>query len=242
MAAATTAITAGLSAAGAGASFSQAITSNRLAKQAEEKAAKFIADAKRKLDVNYMEGLQVPVEAYEIAQRQNLAQSQQATQGLRESGQREVIGGTGRVVEAGAGFSEQMRTSMQGDIYNRDVRIAQEESRLRDQRVRLDMGEAAGAQQAMADQEVLRADSIGSAFGSLSSGANDLFSGSALYGSTPADRAAMTLSQQSSMTLEEAQAAVSGLSRKQNMKLSKQGVKSDIYNNMDAFAPFRGDQ
>lgn len=189
MAAATTIVTAGLSAAGAGANFAQAVRSNRMAKQAEQAAAKFMADARKKMEVNFMEGVQVPTEAYEMAARQNLAQSQQATQMLRETDQRAVLGGVNRVQEQGAQAAEQLRTGLQGDLYNRDVRIAQEDSRLRDQMVQIDLAEVTGAQMAMADQERLRANAIGSAFGLLGQGAMDIFGSSPLYRMSGEDRA-----------------------------------------------------
>ena len=188
MAAATTIVTAGLSAAGAGANFAQAVRSNRMAKQAEQAAAKFMADARKRMEVNFMEGVQVPTEAYEIAARQNLAQSQQATQALRETDQRAVIGGIQGVQEQGAQAAERLRTGLQEDLFRRDLMVAQEDSRLRDQMAELDLAEVTGAQRAMADQERLRAQSIGSAFGLLGQGAVDVFSSAPLYGMSRDDR------------------------------------------------------
>lgn len=223
MAATTAIVTAGLSAAGAGAKFAQAVRSNRMAKQAEQAAAKFMADARKRMEVNFLEGVQVPTEAYEIAARQNLAQSQQATQALRETDQRAVIGGIQGVQEQGAIAAEQLRTGLQEDLFRRDLMVAQEDSRLRDQMAGLDLAEVTGAQRAMADQERLRAQAIGSAFGLLGQGAKDIFEDSALYRRRDPDRL-------SGATVRANAAKITDQMKRQqaNMMANTPGVMSDF--------------
>jgi hypothetical protein len=177
----TTAIAAGSALVSAGSSFAQAAKQQRKMREAEEAAAKYMDDARKKFTTNFAEQLQVPLEGYEMASDLNRQATQQTLEAMRESGQRAIIGGvTGLQQQAQAG-AEQLRMGMQQDLYERDKAIVAEESRLRDIQADLDLGEAAGAQQAAADAQALRAQSIESGFGALTSAATSLYEGSDLY-------------------------------------------------------------
>jgi len=188
MAAATAIALGATSVASAGASFAQAAKQQRQMREAEEAAAKYMDDARKKFSVNFAEQLQVPLEGYEMASdlnRQALAQNIEA---LRESGQRAVLGGVAGLQQQAQAGSEQLRMAMQQDLYERDRAIAAEESRLRDIQGEIDLGEAAGAQQAAADAQMMRAQSIESGLGSLASGATSFYEGSQLYKSGLSDK------------------------------------------------------
>ena len=60
-------IGAGVSAAGTGASFIQAGKARREANKAAEKAGKALEEARKKLQVNYLKGLSIQKEPYELA-------------------------------------------------------------------------------------------------------------------------------------------------------------------------------
>jgi hypothetical protein len=181
MAAATAIITTGLSLASAGASFAQASKQNRLEKEAAEAAAKYMEEAKKKFDVNYMEGVQVPLEGYETATRMNQASAAQSLEALKESGQRALIGGVGRIQEQSMLGAEQLRRSLQQDLYNRDIAVAEEASGNRDTLAGIDLGAAAGAQQAAADAQAKKIASIESGFSTLSDAATGLAKRQDLY-------------------------------------------------------------
>jgi hypothetical protein len=188
MAAATAIALGATSVASAGASFAQAAKQQRQMREAEEAAAKYMDDARKKFSVNFAEQLQVPLEGYEMASEMNRAASAQALEAMRESGQRAILGGVAGLQQQVQAGSEQLRMAMQQDLYERDKAIAAEESRLRDIQGEIDLGEAAGAQQAAADAQALRAQSIESGLGSLASGATSLYEGSKLYKSGLSDK------------------------------------------------------
>jgi hypothetical protein len=175
------AISAGVSLASAGAGFAQAAKEKRLMRDAQEAAAKYMEEAKTKIDVNYMEQLQVPLEGYEAAARQNLAIGMQSTDMLRESGQRALIGGVGKVNEQGQRFAEDQRIQMQRDLYDRDRLIAQEDSRIANQLAGLNLQQAEGAQIAAAQSDMNRAASIQGAFGNITDAATTTIEGLDLY-------------------------------------------------------------
>lgn len=177
----TTAIAAGTALASAGSSFAQAAKQKRQMKQAEEAAAKYMDDARKKFSTNFAEQLRVPLEGYEMASNLNKEVAGQALEAMKESGQRAIIGGVAGLQQQAQAGAEQLRMGMQQDLYERDKAIVSEESRLRDIQGEIDLGEAAGAQQAAADAQALRAQSIESGFGSLTSAATSLYEGSDLY-------------------------------------------------------------
>ena len=181
MAAATAIITTGLALGSAGASFAQASKQNRLEKEASEAAAKYMEEAKKKFDVNYMEGVQVPLEGYETATRMNQASAAQSLEALKESGQRALIGGVGRIQEQSMLGAEQLRRSLQQDLYNRDIAVAKEASGNRDTLAEIDLSSAVGAQQAVADAQAKKIASIESGFSTLSDASTELMKRQDLY-------------------------------------------------------------
>lgn len=194
-----TAIAAGLSLAGAGANFAQANKQQRLMRDAQEEAAKYMEEARQKLGVNYAEELQVPLEGYEAAAKMNLAAGQQATDALRESGQRAVIGGTGRVLEQQNRAAEQLRFGMQEDLYERDRLIAEEDQRIAQQLAGLDLATVEGAQIAAADADMNRANAITGAISGITNAGLTAFEGSNLYNPNRATRTGMAVGQVGSL-------------------------------------------
>jgi len=181
MAAATAIISTGIALGSAGASFAQASKKNRLEKEASEAATKYMDEAKKKLDVNYAEGVQVPLEGYENAARMNQASAAQSLEAMKESGQRALIGGVGRLQEQSMMGAEQLRQSLQRDLYNRDVAIAEEAAGNRDALAAIDLGGSAGAQEAAADADAQKTAAITSGVGSLAGAATTLMERQDLY-------------------------------------------------------------
>lgn len=177
----TTAIAAGSALLSAGASFKRSADEKRKFKQAEEAAAGLMEDARKQYSTNFAEQLQVPLEGYEMASNLNRDALSQNLDALRESGQRGIIGGVAGLQQQAQKGAEQLRMGMQQDLYERDKAIVSEESRLRDIQAEIDLGEAAGAQQAAADAQALSAQNMQAGFGSLTSAATSLYEGSDLY-------------------------------------------------------------
>ena len=172
----------GLNVLGIGLSIIQGIKAKRAQREAEARAERALNDAKRKIEVNRMEGLQVPLDAYDLNTQAILASQQQAVQGLRESGQRALQSGIqGSQMAAGQAFEGQ-RQQMAQDIYRRDQMIAQEQSDIDRMLASISLQEAEGAQIAAAQREQMGAQAFSGAIKGLGGAAQTMYESSSLYG------------------------------------------------------------
>ena len=134
-------------------SFSQAGKSKRAQRDAESKADAMMRTARKRLDINYMEELSIKKEPYELQREALLQQGATALQAAQEGDQRGVAATAGRLQQAQTAAQGQVRTAMGQELQAIDKAVAEEDARLRDLNVQLDLGEIAGAQQAAADAE-----------------------------------------------------------------------------------------
>lgn len=140
------------SAAGAGASFIQAAKQQGLQRKAEAAAEKAMAEARKKLDVNFYDQLSINKEPYELQREALLSQGAQAITAAQE-GERNVAATAGRVAMAQNEAQGQIRTAMGREMQDLERLSATEESRLRDVNVQIDMEQAKGAQLAARDAQ-----------------------------------------------------------------------------------------
>ena len=138
---------------GVGLSIAQSIDARKKARDAERASTELLEQAKTRLDVNRMEGVQVPLEAYQMAARETTAQTQQALEGLREADTRTLAAGVGKLSEASGAVTEQQRQAMGQNIYQRDVDIATEQSSIDGMMGSISLEEAAGAELRRAEKE-----------------------------------------------------------------------------------------
>ena len=177
---ASAAIQAGTSAAG----FAQAGKARKDMKQAEAEAEAAIAEARNKLEVNYLAGLGIAKEPYELARENLLQSSAAALQAGMEGETRGAAATAGQVLMAQQAQAAQQRSAMSQDMQRLQELAAREESRLQKARVDLDIGEAKGAQQAAADYEAaMRA----SQQGAISNLAGALTTGVQAFSQNPFD-------------------------------------------------------
>ena len=146
---ASTAVSAGTSAAG----FAQAGKARNEMKKAEAEADAAMAAARKKLEVNYLAGLSLAKEPYELARENLLQRSAALTQAGVEGETRGVAATAGKVLMAGQAQAAQQRASMSQEMNRLQELAAREESRLQGARVDLDIGEAKGQQQSAADYQ-----------------------------------------------------------------------------------------
>jgi hypothetical protein len=224
-------ISAGISLAGAGANFAQAAKQKKLVRQAEEEAAKYMEEARQKIGVNYMEQLQVPLEGYEAAAKMNLAAGMQATEALRETDQRAVLGGTGKILEQQNRAAEDLRFQMQRDIYERDRAVMSEDSRIAQQLADIDLETLQGAQLAAASADINRANAFGDAFGGITQAGLTAFEGSDLYKKNVGDKAGETIGRYGDMTSLDVADRInqSGLNYFEKRSLAKKGQGSQFF-------------
>ena len=134
-------------------SFKEAQSERNKMDAANDAAAEAMVEARKKLEVNYMDELSINKEAYEMQQDTILAQAQAATQLGVEGDARGASATAGRVQLATAAGAQQTRVQMGAELQKLEQLSAQEESRLRDIGVQLDLQEVQGAQEAARDAE-----------------------------------------------------------------------------------------
>lgn len=139
-------------AASSGASFIQAGKQQRLQRQAEMEAEKAMAEARKKLDVNFYDQLAINKEPYELQREALLSQGAQAIAAGAES-ERGAAATAGRVMMAQNEAQAGVRTAMGNEMQALEKMSALEDSRLRDVNVQLDLEQVAGAQRAARDAQ-----------------------------------------------------------------------------------------
>jgi len=133
-----------------GMSFAQARKQRRLQQQAEDKASQMMSEARKKLEVNYYDQLAIQKEPYELEREALIAAGAQAIEAGVES-ERGAGAVAGRVQMAQQAGQRDIAAAMGQEMLGLEKLSAQEESRLRDVGVQLDLGEVEGAQLAAAN-------------------------------------------------------------------------------------------
>ena len=162
MAAFTTIATLGLAAASTTGSFVQAGKQRKLQEEAEKEAEKAFQEAKNKLDVNYLEGLSIAKEPYELEREALLQAGASALQAGVEGETRGAAAVAGQALMAQQAGAAGQRAAMSREMQALNQLAAQEESRLQGARVDLDLAEAKGQQQMAADAAAARQAAISS--------------------------------------------------------------------------------
>lgn len=153
----------GIQVIGAGFSIAEAIKQKREQRDAERTAKELVEQTKSRLEVNRMEGLQVPLDSYDQAMREVTAQQMQSLEGLREADARTLAAGVGKLAAAGSDATELQRQAMEGAIFDRDKLIASEQSNIDRSIANVDLQSALGAQQMAADADAASAMNLQSA-------------------------------------------------------------------------------
>jgi hypothetical protein len=133
-------------------SFSQAQQQKNKQRQAEADAAAAMAEARKKLGVNFAEKRSIQKEPYELAREAALSSGAQLIEAGRES-DRGPEATAGKVQMAQNLGQAEIRGAMGQELTDIEKDIINEDSRLRDIGVQLDLGEAEGAQLAARDAE-----------------------------------------------------------------------------------------
>jgi hypothetical protein len=157
-----TAIGLGISALSSGMSFVQAGKQRKLQEEAEREAEKAFQEAKNKLDVNYLEGLAIAKEPYELEREALLQAGASALQAGVEGETRGAAAVAGQALMAQQAGAAGQRAAMSREMQALNQLAAQEDSRLQGARVDLDLAEAKGQQQMAADAAAARQAAISS--------------------------------------------------------------------------------
>lgn len=139
------------SAAGTAVNLSNASKQKKAQQKAEAAASKALDSAREKLEVNYMKGLSIQKEPYELEREAALSGLGQIVQAGQEGEQRGAGVTAGRAAALNQAQQAQTRAAMGRELSGLQKAAAQEESRLQNLRVGLDVKEVEG-QQAAAQQ------------------------------------------------------------------------------------------
>lgn len=134
-----------LTAGGMTTNFIQAAAQRRAASDAEYDAEQSLLKAREKLDTNFYKNLSIGKEKYELEREALLSAGAQATAAGAES-ERGAAAVAGRVLAAQNQAQAKQRVAMGAEQKKIDMLIAQEDARLRDIGVQLDLEEVKGAQ------------------------------------------------------------------------------------------------
>ena len=143
------------------ASFAQAGAQKRKRDAATDAARKAMADARKRLDVNYMEDLGINKEVYDIARDRSMVSAAGLMESASEGSTRGVGSTAGQVYQQDLLGQQQVRAAQEGEVNRIEGLIAGEDSRLAGLQADLSLEEAAGAQQAARDAESARVSAIG---------------------------------------------------------------------------------
>jgi len=149
-----------ISATTAGMSFAQAKKQRDLQEDAKRDAENAMASARKALEVNYYDQLAIQKEPYELQREALLAQGAMSVQAGVEGASRGAAATAGRVAMAQNEAQAGVRTAMGKEMSDLAKLSAQEDSRLSDVNVQLDLAEVEGAQQAITDAKAAEAAAV----------------------------------------------------------------------------------
>lgn len=143
-----------------GMSFYQASKQKKLQQKAQDQANEAMVAARKKLEVNFYEQLAVKKEPYELAREASLAQGAMGIEAGREGETRGAAATAGRVQMAQNQAQGEIRTAMGQELTDIQKAVAEEDSRLRDVGVELDLATVEGAQAAAANAQEAKQQAI----------------------------------------------------------------------------------
>jgi hypothetical protein len=227
MPAATSIAIAGLavSAGSAGMSFAQAGKQRKLQREAQQDAQKAMQEARKKLEVNYYDQLAIQKEPYELEREALLSAGAQAIEAGQES-ERGAAATAGRVQLAQQQGQREIAAAMGQEMLGLEKLSAQEESRLRDTAVQLDLGEVQGAQLAARDAQQAAAAATSQGMANIQALGQQAIQMAPLYGKTPSSKIAsqidkVAMGKDYGLNQMDLQKSIAGMGTVNNVDLSK---------------------
>lgn len=165
----------------AGASFGNARKMMRENKKANEAAARSLAEAKKKMNVNYYEQLGLQTGVYETAARRAKSTAADLIRAAQQGEGRGVGAAASQIYATALEGQENVRASMAEDLMGLDKLVAAEDSRIAGALAGLDLQAAEGAQLAARDAQRAAAAATTEGMQSLQSGAQQLYEAAPLF-------------------------------------------------------------
>jgi len=141
-------------------SFDNAAKEKQAAEKADAEAKRLMSDAKKKAEVDYYEGLAVPLDAYDAEFENLLAGQKQAVEALQEGDARALAAGVGRVGASQQEAAEEQRIAMGEDLFNLDTMKAESQDAINQQLIEMDAAAAREQNIRASESEQRRAQSI----------------------------------------------------------------------------------
>tara|TARA_R110001592_G_scaffold211857_1_gene463912 strand:+ start:2071 stop:2919 length:849 start_codon:yes stop_codon:yes gene_type:complete len=129
-------------------SFVKAKQQNKAQQKAERAADEALADARKRIDVNYLEGLSIPKEAYELEREALLSSGAQALQAGVEGSTRGAAATAGRVQMAQQQGQRRVASAMGQELFGLQKLAAGEDARIAGMQAGLSLKELEGQQEA----------------------------------------------------------------------------------------------
>lgn len=227
MPAATSIAIAGLavSAGSAGLSFAQAGKQRKLQREAQQDAQKAMQEARKKLEVNYYDQLAIQKEPYELEREALLSAGAQAIEAGQES-ERGAAATAGRVQLAQQQGQREIAAAMGQEMLGLEKLSAQEDARIRDAQVQLDLGEVQGAQLAARDAQQAAAAATSQGMANIQALGQQAIQMAPLYGKTPSSKIAsqidkVAMGKEYGLNQMDLQKSIAGMGTVNNVDLSK---------------------
>jgi|TARA_R110000744_G_scaffold83041_1_gene163117 hypothetical protein len=204
---------------GAGMNLIQAQQARDDQKAADRRAGELMADAKRKLEKDFYEGLKVPMEAYEQAYTANIQSQQQNIEALQQADSRSLAAGVGKVGMLSNMNAEQIRATQGRELFDLEKLKAENRDDMNQQMAQMDV---AGAQ-----DQAKRSAQADERMGMLQAGAT-----TALAGAITGNAEAAPLNAKVGLSVEET-LAKNALEKKtlEDLQKNKQKGKVDATGN-----------
>ncbi len=165
-----------------GSNIIQGVEARKKGRAAERAADDALAAAKRRTGIDRFEGLQIPTEAYELAQEGRVQSQQQNLMALQEAGPRALAAGVGKITAAGIQGGEKDRISMSRDLYDLSKLQAVEAAKRDTALASIDLKTVEGAGFASMAAEQQAAAAFGGAAQTAAKAGMDVYKASELYG------------------------------------------------------------
>lgn len=134
-------------------SFNDAKREKDKASEANKAAAKAMAEARSRAEIDNYEGLTIPMDAYEAAFESSLAQQQTAVEALQEGDARGLAAGVGKVGALGVQRDEATRIAMGQEISDLERTKADSKDAINQQLLEMDVSAAKEQNQRKRDAE-----------------------------------------------------------------------------------------
>jgi hypothetical protein len=223
-----------------GMSFKQAADAKSAEATAMASSKKLMEEAKELAEKDYLQGLNVPLDAYGKEYEQNLQLQQQSIQALQESDPRNLAAGLGRVGAVATDANEDTRIAMGKELFGLEKIQQEEKSRINQDLKDMSVGAAADQQMIARDAAEARNSAIQGGFQGLGQVANSVASLAPLYSVSAEDKFANgftdTLTDdflsQKGLTMEQARTKIlaQGYSKQQMRQFSRNGYDISIFN------------